>query len=336
MSDKRPNVVVLGGGFAGINTVLSLKNAPVDVTLIDRENHHLFQPLLYQVATAVLNPADIAYPLRKIFRRQANARVLLAEAKSVNLDTSMVVLDNGAIQFDYLVIATGARHAYFGNPEWEEVAPGLKSVEDALELRRRILLAYEAAERESDPEKRREWLRFAVVGAGPTGAEMAGAMAEIGRQAASDHARVHPEDVEVVLVEGQAKVLPGYAESLSDAAERQLQDLGVAVRTESMVESMDADGLTLSGGEQVAPFRYKDKGWLATLCRAAAVADFGRIRFSGFFAWLAWLVIHVLFLVGFRNRVWVLSGWARSYLEFQRGARLITGRNRHRTLPKVG
>lgn len=419
MNQHRPHVVVLGGGFAGINTVLSLKKAPVHVTLIDRENHHLFQPLLYQVATGVLNPADIAYPLRRIFRKQANARVLLAEAKSVDLDIGEVVLDNGSIQFDYLVIATGARHAYFGNPGWEEVAPGLKSVEDALEIRRRILLAYEAAERESDPQRRSEWLRFVVVGAGPTGAEMAGAMAEIGRQAASDHARVHPDDVEVVLVEGQSHVLPGYVEPLSRAAQRQLEDLGVTVRTQSMVEAMDEDGLTLSGGEHIATktiiwaagvqgsslaaelgvdldragrvlvnadltipghptvfvagdlaalddvpgvapaaiqqgkyvasairskmrrtpvkaFVYHDKGSLATLGRAAAVADFGRVRFSGFFAWMAWLVIHIFFLVGFRNRVWVLSGWAWSYLAFQRGARLITGRKRHRKLPKVG
>ncbi|MBO6576905.1 MAG: NAD(P)/FAD-dependent oxidoreductase [Rhodothermales bacterium] len=415
---KAPHVVVLGGGFAGINAVRELRKAPVTITLLDRENHHLFQPLLYQVASAVLNPADIAYPLRRIFRKQDNVTVLLGDAVRVHPEAGEVELDHGRLSYDYLVVATGAGHAYFGNPEWEHEAPGLKTVEDALEIRRRILLAYEGAEREKDPVKRREWLQFVVIGAGPTGVELAGALTEIARASASDYRRIDPDEVQVLLIDGEDRVLPGYEESLSLKAEEQLRDLGVQVRTGALVTELDADSVLLDSGERIAcktriwaagvqgseiaqslgasmdragrvevapdlsvpgqpeifvagdlaavknvpgvapaaiqagkhvagairarlagqdpaPFVYRDKGSMATIGRAAAVADFGFLKLSGILAWFAWLFVHILFLIGFRNRVWVLSGWAWSYLTWQRGARLITGRRRHRDLPTV-
>lgn len=415
----RPHVVVLGGGFAGLNAVRSLARERVRITLIDRENHHLFQPLLYQVATAVLNPSDIAYPLRAIVRRQNNTTVLLAEARDIDLGARRVILDNGSIGYDYLVVATGASHDYFGRSDWAQRAPGLKTVEDALEMRRRVLLAYEAAERESDPAKRADWLRFVVVGAGPTGVELAGALSEIGRQTlARDFRHIDPTRVEVVLVEGRDRVLPGYEEDLSRRAEEQLRSLGVEVRTSALVTEVDEGGLQLNTDERIrartilwaagvrasrlatslqtqtdrsgrvyveedlslsghpevfvagdlaavegvpgiAPaaiqqgrfvaraigdrvagrepgrFQYRDKGSMATIGRAAAVADLGFVRLSGFLAWAAWLLVHIYFLIGFRNRLWVLSGWAWSYLTFRRGARLITGREKHGALPEL-
>ncbi|MFW6085412.1 MAG: NAD(P)/FAD-dependent oxidoreductase, partial [Gemmatimonadota bacterium] len=241
-----PRVVVLGGGFAGLNTARSLRKAPVEVVLVDRENYHLFQPLLYQVATAALNPSDIAYPLRSALRRQENATVLLAEAVDVDPDAGVVRLDNGSIRYDYLVVATGATHSYFGHDEWGDDAPGLKTVEDALEIRRRIFLAYEAAEREDDPEARRAWLRFVVVGAGPTGVELAGALAEIGRRAIEEgYRRIDPDLVEVLLVEGLDRVLPAYEPRSSEKARRQLEDLGVRVVLESFVTAIDEHGLSI-------------------------------------------------------------------------------------------
>jgi len=417
-----PRALVLGGGFAGLNAVRALKGAPVDVLLIDRENYHLFQPLLYQVATAALNPSDIAYPLRSALRRQKNASVLLAEVQDVDLDAAIVRLDNGELRYDCLIVATGATHSYFGNDSWSDDAPGLKTIGDALEMRRRIYLAYEAAERESDPERRKAWLTFVVVGAGPTGVELAGALAEIGRQSLDEGYRnVDRNDVRVLLVEGQGRVLPAYGEKGSESAQKQLKRLGVEVRLESLVTHIDDEGVSIGDrrleartvlwaagvaasplarslgvpldsagrvqvesdlsvpghatafvigdlaripygedlvpgvapaavqqgrhtarnirrlikGQRTLPFNYVDKGSLATIGRAAAVAEVGRLRFDGFFAWMAWLLIHIFYLIGFRNRVWVLAGWAWSYLTFKRGAKLITGEHPFADLPVV-
>jgi len=419
-----PRVVILGGGFAGLNAARQLRKAPVEVVLVDRENYHLFQPLLYQVATAALNPSDIAYPLRSALRRQNNASVLLADAVAVDVEGSRVELDNGTLPYDYLVVATGATHSYFGNAEWARYAPGLKTVEDALDIRRRIFLAYEAAERESDPEARRAWLRFVVVGAGPTGVELAGALAEIGRRTIEEgYRQVDRELVEVLLIEGLDRVLPGYEPDSSRRARVQLEKLGVKVILGSFVTDIDEEGLsigdrrietrtvlwaagveasklaasldapldsagrvevaadlTLPGqpnvfvagdlahitrvdrdelvpgvapaaiqmgkhaarsirrlvaGQSTTRFEYRDKGSLATIGRAAAVGEIGRARLSGFIAWMAWLLIHIFYLIGFRNRLWVLAGWAWAYLTFRRGARLITGRLPFDRLPRI-
>jgi NADH dehydrogenase len=408
----RSRVVIIGGGFGGLYAARALRRAPVDVTLVDRRNHHLFQPLLYQVASAALNPSDIAYPIRAALRRQRNARVLLAEAESIDVDRRIVTLDDGELEYDYLIVATGATHAYFGHDEWAEHAPGLKSIEDALEIRRRVLLAYEAAERETDTELRREWLTFVVVGAGPTGVELAGALAEIARHSlAKDFRSIDPADARVILLEGGDRVLPPYVPKLSAKAQRQLEKLGVEVRTKSLVTGIDDRGVdiggdrigartvlwaagvaasplarslgapldragrveveadlsvpghpevfvigdlaaagapdarvpgvapaAIQGGRHAAqcirravrelpsePFRYRDKGSLATIGRAAAVAEFGRLKFGGFFAWAAWMLIHIFFLIGFRTKVFVMLSWAWAYLTFRRGARLITG-----------
>ena len=411
MTDHIPHVVIIGGGFGGLYTARALRRAKVRITLIDRRNHHLFQPLLYQVATAALNPSDIAYPIRAILRKQDNATVLLADAERIDTAAKRVVLRNGELHYDYLIVATGATHSYFGHDDWAAHAPGLKTVEDALQIRKRIYLAYEAAERESDPECRRQWLTFVVVGAGPTGVELAGALAEIGHHTlARDFRSIDSTQVHVVLVEGRERVLPPYPEKLSAKARTQLEKLGVEVQTESFVTQIDDDGVTIgderiaaktvlwAAGVQASPlarsldapldragrvrvepdlsipghaevfvigdlaavscdgkevpgvaqgaiqggkhtgknirrrlagagtvrFRYKDKGSLATIGRGAAVADVGR-GFSGYFAWMFWWVIHVFFLIGFRNRLLVLFHWAWSYITFQRGARLITG-----------
>lgn len=412
MADTRPHVVILGGGFGGLKAARRLRRAPVRVTLIDRRNHHLFQPLLYQVATAALNPGDIAYPIRAALRRQENVRVLLAEARAIDVAQNKVILDNGELGYDYLIVATGATHSYFGHDEWARHAPGLKTVEDALEIRKRVYLAYEAAERESDPDRQCEWLTFVVVGAGPTGVELAGALAEIGLHTlAEDFRAVDPTHVRVLLLEGADRVLPTYPAKLSAKARAQLERVGVEVRTGAFVTSIDDGGVdvgsericartvlwaagvqasplarslgvpldragrvlvdadlsipghpevfvvgdlaaarsdgrevpgvaqgAIQGGEHAAknirraldgkayePFHYRDKGSLATIGRAAAVADLGRLRFSGFWAWVVWWLVHVMFLVGFRNRILVMFSWAWSYVTFQRGARLITG-----------
>ena len=412
MTDERPHVVIIGGGFGGLMAARSLRRAPVRVTLLDRRNHHLFQPLLYQVATAALNPSDIAYPIRAILRRQKNVQVLLAEALRIDVDDKRIVLDNGEMSYDYLIVATGVTHSYFGNDQWAEHAPGLKSVEDALDIRRRVYLAYEAAERESDPARQREWLSFAVVGGGPTGVELAGALAEIGKHTlAQDFRAIDPTRVRVLLCEGCDRVLPSYSEELSEKARAQLQRSGVEVRTEAYVSAIDERGIeigdervpartvlwaagvqasplartlgvpldragrvlvgedltipghpdvfvigdlaavtcdgkpvpgvaqgALQGGRHAATcirnglkrkpyprFSYRDKGSMATIGRAAAIVEAGRFKMSGFFAWLFWWIIHIMFLVGFRNRVLVIFHWAWSYVTFQRGARLITG-----------
>jgi len=404
--------VILGGGFAGLNAARALRREPVEVVLIDRRNHHLFQPLLYQVATAALNPSDIAQPIRKILRTQRNAGVALAEARAIDPARKVVTLADGELPFDFLIVATGATHSYFGHPEWERHAPGLKTLEDALAIRRRVLLAYEAAERETDEARQSAWLTFVVVGGGPTGVELAGALAEIARQGLrDDFRRIDPRRARVILIEAGPRILPGFPERLSHSAVAQLARLGAEVLTGSAVTSIDPEGVTLGErrvaartvlwaagvaaspiarslgvsldrtgrvpvapdlslpgspnifvvgdlaalqqdgrpvpgvapaaiqegshaarniarilrGKPTLPFRYHDKGSLATIGRASAVADFGRLRLSGPIAWLAWLLVHIFFLIGFRNRLRVLFEWVWAYWTYDRGARLITG-----------
>lgn len=419
-----PHVVIIGGGFAGLAAARALANASVRVTLIDRRNHHLFQPLLYQVATAALNPSDIAYPIRAALRKQRNARVLLADATRIDVARQTVVLDDGELTFDYLVVATGATHSYFGN-DWAALAPGLKSIEDALRIRKRIFLAYEAAEREADPQKQRDWLTFVVVGGGPTGVELAGALGEIGLHTlANDFRSIDPTAVRVLLVEGRDRVLSTYPAKLSAAATASLQKRQVEVLTASRVVNVTGDGVTiknaagetwigartvlwaagvegsplgatlgatvdgsgrvvvlpdlsieghrnifvvgdlakaadigpgkptdatvpgvaqgaLQGGHHVGgliahevkhgaalarlPFCYRDKGSMATIGRASAVVVTKRVAKHGLVAWLLWWVVHIMFMVGFKNRLLVVFHWAWSWLTFQRGARLITG-----------
>jgi len=406
-------VVIIGGGFVGIYLAKALARAPVSVTVIDRRNHHLFQPLLYQVAAAELGPTDIAAPIRVILRGQQNTEVLLGEAVRVDVEARSVALADGAtIPYDWLVVATGTRHSYFGKPQWESLAPGLKSLEDAQEIRRRVLMAFELAEREPDPVRRQALLTFVVIGGGPTGVEMAGALAEIRRFAlARDFRRIDPREATVMLLEGGTRILPGYPESLSERAKLDLRGKGVEVRLDMLVEDIQpgrvhARGWTIptytvvwAAGNQGSPllqtlgapldrhgrvivepdcsiaghrelfvmgdaaafrhdprhpelpglcpvaiqqgkyaakaitadlkgkprepFRYFDKGQMAVIGRGRGVADIGRLHFGGFLAWLAWLFIHIFFLIGFRNRLVVLVQWAYSFLTLQRGARLI-------------
>ncbi|HSU13884.1 MAG TPA: NAD(P)/FAD-dependent oxidoreductase [Longimicrobium sp.] len=411
-----PNVVVVGGGFGGLWAARALRRAPVVVTLVDRRNHHLFQPLLYQVATAALSPADIAAPIRSVLRRQKNVEVFMGEVVDVDRAARQLLLADGQrIAYDYLIVATGATHAYFGHPEWEPIAPGLKTVEDATEIRRRFLLAFEAAEQERDEVARRALLTFVVVGAGPTGVEMSGAMTEIARKSLTrDFRHIDPSSARIILIEGGPRVLAAYDEKLSAYAQRALERIGVQVRLNSIVtkveeggvwvgdefiaarnvvwaagvtasplgKRMDAetdrvgrvkvqpdlsipgdprvfvigdlawlngdDGKPLPGVAQVAmqqgrqaakniardlrgeprlPFHYRDKGSMATIGRRAAVLQMPRphVLAKGWFAWMAWLFIHVMSLIGFRNRISVFIEWAWNYLTWQRGARLITG-----------
>ncbi len=414
-SGKTPHVVILGGGFGGLAAARALSRAPVRLTLIDRKNHHLFQPLLYQVAAAALNPSDIATPIRRILRRQKNVTVILDKAIAIDVAQKRVCLADGTIDYDFLIVATGATHAYFGHPEWARAAPGLKTIEDALEIRRRLLSAYEAAERETDLERQRAWMTFAIVGAGPTGVELAGALAEISRQVlARDFRRIDPRAARIVLVEAGPRVLPTFAPDLSQRAADQLRRLGVEVRMGTAVTTIDEHGLALGderieaktvlwaagvaaspiaqslgvpldragrvrveptlavpgapdvyvigdlaavsqaagqvpgvaqgaiqGGRHAAKnilntlvgrprvaFCYRDLGSLATIGRAAAVAQFSRVHLSGFIAWLAWLFIHLMLLIGFRNRFLVLTEWAWTYFTRDHGARLITGSER--------
>jgi NADH dehydrogenase len=413
----RPNtlahVVIVGGGFGGLYAARALARRPVRVTLLDRRNHHLFQPLLYQVATAAVNPADIAVPLRSILRRAANITVLLADVAKVDLADRRIVLDRGEIGYDALVLAAGASHSYFGHDDWEVFAPGLKTLEDALEIRRRVLLAYEAAERERDGAEQRALLTSVVVGGGPTGVELAGALGEISRQTiARDFRLIDPTKARIILLEGGPRILTTFPESLSRRAEDALRRLGVEVRTQAIVTRVTADAVWLGGeqirartvlwaagvaaaplartlgvpldrsgrvlvapdlsipdhpeafaigdmcaflhqtdaplpgvapvaiqqgrvvadnvlrrlrGQPTRPFRYRDKGNMATIGRAAAVAVLGRFELSGLLAWLVWLLVHIMFLIGFRNRFLVLFEWAWAYLTWHRGARLITG-----------
>jgi NADH dehydrogenase len=405
-------VVVIGAGFAGINAAKALAKAPVDITVVDRKNHHTFQPLLYQVALAVLSPAEIASPVRTVLRGAHNTEVLLGEVSGFDLEKRLVRLDGLELPYDYLIVAAGATHAYFGHPEWEAIAPGLKTLEDAIEIRRRVLLAFETAEREMVAHRTAPPLNFVIIGAGPTGVELAGAIADIARHHLKSEFRViDPRQSRIILLEGGPRVLPAYPEDLSASAERQLRDMGVEVRTSAMVTELEPDAvwvgkeripaavilwgagvsasplgkmlgvptdragrvivepdLTVPGHSEVfvtgdlasakrsngqpvpgvAPaaiqmgkfaarqikrsiegkprekFHYLDKGSLATIGRSRAVADLGKLHFSGYFAWLAWLFVHLLFLIGFRNRFFVLIEWAWAYITYNHGARLIT------------
>jgi NADH dehydrogenase len=423
--------VIVGAGFGGLNAAQALAKAPVQITVIDRKNHHTFQPLLYQVATAGLSPGEIAAPIRSILRSHKNVEVLMAEVTAFNLELRIVETPEAAIPYDYLIVAAGARHAYFGRDDWEPYAPGLKTIEDALEIRRRVLLAFELAERQTAAGDTAAPLNFVVVGAGPTGVELAGTLAEICRHALTHEFRsIDPARAHILLLEGGPRVLPAYADDLSRSAEEQLNRLGVEVRTSATVTQIEPGAvyagttrlpatvilwaagvaasplgkslgtpvdragrvlvqpdLSLPGHREVfvigdlaalkdehgklvpgvapvaiqqgrfvaklirkelesiaagAPsfprpsreggdfdsrpaFHYWDKGNLATIGRAAAVAEFGKIHVSGFVAWLAWLFVHILFLIGFRNRLLVFIQWAWSYVTYERGARLITG-----------
>jgi NADH dehydrogenase len=408
-----PRVVIVGGGFGGLYAARALKRAPVEITLVDRTNHHVFQPLLYQVATASLAPRDVAYPIRGVLSGQRNTTVILAEATAVDTAARHVVLDDGRLAYDYLIVAPGARHSYFAHPEWEEFAPGLKTLEDALAIRRRVLLAFERAERESDQERRRALLTFILVGGGPTGVELAGAIAEIAcKVMARDFRHIDPRATRTILVEAGPRILPTFPASLSDQAERSLRRLCVDVRTGTAVTGISPDAVTIgeerlhaatilwaagvqpsplarsfgvpldrvgrvivnpdltapgypdvfvvgdlaacSGpddrplpglapvavqqgrhaahnilravrGQPHAPFRYRDRGTMATIGRAVAVADIRGLRFSGFPAWLVWCFVHILWLIGFRNRFAVLFEWGWAYFTQQRASRLIVG-----------
>ena len=414
----RPRVVIIGGGFGGLQAAKELANEPVDVTLIDRKNHHTFQPLLYQVATAVLSPGEIASPIRRILARAKNVEVVLGEVVDFDLERKTVRLEECVggtcdLNFDYLIVAAGARHSYFGHDEWENDAPGLKTVEDAVEIRSRVLLAFELAEREAILTGRHEPINFAIVGGGPTGVELAGAIAGIARLAlAQDFKAIDTTKSRVMLFEGSNRVLGTFAEELSEAAKKDLQDLGVEVHLNSLVTAIEpgrikvgeqwiecdvalwATGVAASplgrklgaetdragrvlvqpdltipgqpnifvigdmaslkqengqpvpgvapaamqmaenaaanilrdvGQKQRVPFKYVDKGSMATIGRNKAIAEIGGWKFKGFIAWLMWLVVHVISLIGFRNRLYVLSSWFWAYLTRERNARLITG-----------
>ena len=410
--DHWPHVVVIGGGFAGINAAKALFQVPVRVTVIDRKNHHTFQPLLYQVALAVLSPAEIASPIRSIMKRGANVQVLLGEVTGFDLQNRLVRIGETSLPYDYLIVAAGATHAYFGHPEWEEIAPGLKTIEDAIEIRRRVLLAFETAERDALIKGEHPALNFVVIGAGPTGVELAGAISDISRRyMEKDFRGIDPKQAKIILLEGGPRVLPAFPEDLSASAEKQLTDLGVEVRTNAMVTNVEprcvtvgkerlaadvilwgagvsasglgkilgvpvdragrvlvSDDLSVPGhpevfvvGDQAASrmkdgnmvpglapaaiqmgkfaarqikrslankprevFHYVNKGTLATIGRSKAVADLGKLHFSGYFAWLAWLFVHLLFLIGFRNRFMVMAEWAWDYVTYNHSARLIT------------
>jgi NADH:ubiquinone reductase (H+-translocating) len=409
----KPKVVILGGGFGGLAAARELRHAPVSVTLVDRRNHHLFQPLLYQVATASLNASDIAEPIRKVLADQPNTRVLLADVDHIDVNArTLTFADGDGLSYDYLIVAAGATHSYFGHDEWEEYAPSMKSIEDALDVRRRLLIAFEAAERAKDPESRDAWLTFVLVGGGPTGVELAGSLAEMARHALKGEFRhIEPAAARVILVEGLERVLPGFPPKLSEWARKDLESIGVEVRTGTMVKSIDEFGVDLDGdriksrtvlwaagvraspigaslgaeldrsgrvtvepdlslpghpevyvvgdlalvlqdgkpvpgvaqgaiqggrhaaasivaslsGNPSTPFRYKDKGMLAAIGRAAAVADLPNIDLTGFPAWVIWAVVHIYFLIGFRNRLFVMAHWSWAFLTHDRGARLITG-----------
>lgn len=409
-------VLIIGGGFVGLNAAKGLGNVPdLEVTVIDRTNHHLFQPLLYQVAMAGLSPADIAAPIRSLLSRYRNIRVLQGEVLSLDLTRQIAIADFGELPFDYLIMACGARHSYFGHDEWEEFAPGLKNLEQATEIRRRVLLAYEEAERSNIPEVRKRFLTFVVVGGGPTGVELAGAIGEMSRfTLARDFRNIDAKLARVILLEAGPRILPMFSDHLAARATRDLEHLGVQVWTGSAVTRIDADGVSISteriqaatvlwaagvkasplgqaaglpvdrqgrvivepdlsvkghsqifvAGDQscfthqsgkplpgTAPvamqqgqylariirldlagkprtdFKFVDKGQMATIGRSRAIVEMGRFKIAGFTAWVMWLVVHIYFLTGFKNRLLVVLQWAWSYLSFHRGARLIVTKN---------
>jgi len=407
---RRPTIVIIGGGFAGLAAAGTLASKAVDVTIIDRRNHHLFQPLLYQVATAALEPSTIAMPIRRLFRKAKHVEVILDEVVSIDLPRNLVIARNGEVPYDYLVVAAGATHSYFGHDQWEEAAPGLKTIEDAVTIRQRVLVAFEAAEREPDPQIKREWMTFVVIGGGPTGVELAGAIAEIGNRVIERDFR-RTGRTRVILIEAGPRLLPTMSEKSSENALRQLKKLGAEVMLGSAVTAVD-DNTVSCGAAQIRtrtaiwaagvaanplgralgapldragrvqvnsdlsvpgarnvfvvgdlaalscqgkpvpgvapaaiqegrhaarnilraidskpgdPFRYFDKGSLATIGKGAAVADIGRLHLSGMIAWLAWAGIHIVYLLGGRNRFLTLTEWAWMYFRNDRGARLITG-----------
>jgi len=415
---RRPRIVIIGGGFGGLSAAKALRKADVDVLLIDRTNHHLFQPLLYQVATASLSPSDITAPIRWILRRQKNVTVLLAEVTDIDVDRKVVVIDTPSreIPYDYLIVASGSRHAYFSHDEWEPIAPGLKAIEDAEEIRRRFLMAFERAEKSLDPREREACMTFVIVGGGPTGAELSGVFPEVARKAMhSDFRNIDTRKTRVILVEAGPRILPSFPEELARVAHRDLEELGVEVRTNSVVTRIEPgtvcigderimaetvfwaagnvasylgkalgvpldragrvmvnDDLSIPGHSEVfvvgdlalvvredgtpvpgvcpaanqegtaaaknilhmlrrqpvRKFQYRNKGDLATIGRSRAIADFGRIRLTGRIAWLLWLFVHIMYLVGFRNRLSVFIQWGYSYFTYQRGVRLITSVDR--------
>jgi NADH dehydrogenase len=406
-----PHVVIIGAGFGGLQAAKALRNIPVRVTVIDRTNYHLFQPLLYQVATAALSPADICSPIRHILKWQENTRVIMAEVTDIDTQQQRVYMHEHSIDYDYLIVATGARENYFGHTAWQARAPGLKTIEDATAIRRSILLTFELAEQETDPQRIRELLTFIVVGAGPTGVELAGAIAEVAHHALkSEFRHIDPSMARILLVELGPRILPSFPESLAQRASKELIHLGVEVRTNAPVSDIDEDGVVILedhiaaktvlwtagvlaspagqwlgaevdragrveveqnlslpnvpnvfvigdtarvmqndkplpgvapvamqqgryvasviahhiAGKQHQPFHYLDKGSLATVGRAYAIVDLGKLRMTGFIAWLLWLAVHIVYLIDFRNRVLVMLQWAWAYFTWQRGARLIT------------
>jgi NADH:ubiquinone reductase (H+-translocating) len=410
----RPHVVIVGGGFAGLNAAKQLREAAVAVTVIDRHNHHVFQPLLYQVATASLSPADIAAPIRAILRRQENLRVILAEVTGIDVDRRVVQMGSDELPYDYLILAAGSTHSYFGHDNWQSNAGGLKTLDDAVRMRNRILTAFESAERVQSAVERRRDLTFAIVGGGPTGVELAGAIAEIARHSvARDFDQIDPTQARIILIESGPRLLATFPESLAARAQTDLERLGVEVQVSSMVTGIDADSVTLANGDRIEaatilwaagvqasplgkllgvgvdragrvpvapdlslpdhpevfvagdlaalngkdgrqlpgvaqvamqqgrtaarnivrrldgepgePFRYKDLGNMATIGRNHAIADIHGIKLHGLLAWLAWLFIHLINLIGFRNRVLVMTQWVWGYFTFHRRVRLITG-----------
>ncbi|MEI6350309.1 MAG: NAD(P)/FAD-dependent oxidoreductase [Verrucomicrobiota bacterium] len=412
MAENGLQVVIAGAGFGGLAAAKALSNQPVKVTVLDRVNYHLFQPLLYQVATASLSPAQIAQPVRHILRHATNVTVAMADIVGVDPTTKQVIATDWVYDYDFLILAVGARHSYFGHPEWEAHAPGLKGLDEALEIRSRMLLAFEEAEKTEDPLIRQAALTFVVVGGGPTGVEMAGAIGEVARYTmVQDFRRIDPSHARVILIDAAPRILPTFAENLSTKALKQLERIGIEVRTGTKVEEVRAGGVQIPGefipartiiwaagneasflgkqldaetdrmgrvlvgpdlavpahpevyvigdlanfshqggrplpgvspvamqqgrhaarnilrqvqGRSTLPFHYIDRGSMATIGRRAAVADIRGVRFNGWLAWLAWLFVHLIFLIGFRNRVVVLLEWAWSYVNFYRGARLIT------------
>lgn len=414
-------VLIIGGGFGGLHAAKALKTTNMDITLLDRANHHLFQPLLYQVATAALSPGEIAYPIREIFRKQKNTTVIMGEAASINKEERFVTLGNGdKIHYDYLILAPGARHSYFGNDKWEAFAPGLKTISDALHIRERILSSFEMAERIENPAERSKYMNFVVIGGGPTGVEMAGAIAEIAHTTLFDNfRRIKPEKSKIYLVEALGQILPVYSKELAEKAQKDLEKLGVQVITGKKVTNVDAAGVRVedqliesknviwAAGNQASPllktlnvpldrqgrvivegdlsipghpevfvigdaacamgkegkplpgiaptaiqegkyvgsvikeetpkaqrkqFVYFDKGSMATIGKGKAIAVVGKLQMSGFLAWLAWGFIHILYLVGFKNRLSVFIQWLIVFISGQRGVRLIHG-NLDKELP---